>query len=107
MVFIETPAFMAWRDEFLGDELFSDLVNLLLADPGRGDRIPATRGIRKIRVQLPGRGKRGGARVIYFHWVSEERIYLLYGYAKNVQADLSRDQLRKLALLMDEDLGNG
>jgi len=32
---------------------------------------------------LPGRGKRGGVRVIYCHWLSQSQCYLIYAYAKN------------------------
>lgn len=44
---------------------------------------------------MPGRGKRGGARVIYFWRSAAGTIYLLYAYAKNAQTDLS-DAQRKL-----------
>lgn len=55
---------------------------------------------------MPGRGKRGGARVIYYYWVNHEQCYLVYAYAKNVAADLTKDQLRRLADVMIEELGH-
>jgi hypothetical protein len=36
--------------------------------------VPGTGGARKARIALPGRGKRGGARVIYFFSKSDELI---------------------------------
>ena len=51
---------------------------------------------------MQGRGKRGGARVIYYRHVPGERIYLIYAYAKNEQADLTRDQIKALAQLMKD-----
>jgi hypothetical protein len=107
MVFVESPWFSVWRDKFLTDELFSALLNALHANPEVGALIPGSRGLRKVRLALPGRGKRGGSRVIYFHWTSRERVYLLFGYAKNVQADLTKDQIRRLVAVMQEDVGNG
>ncbi len=107
MVFVESPWFKAWCDEHLGDERLRDLQNLLLESPDAGDLIRNSGGLRKMRVALPGRGKRGGARVIYYHWVSRDRLYLLIGYAKNVQAELTRDQLKRLAAAMNEDLEDG
>jgi len=40
--------------------------------------------------------------VIYYHWVSEQRCYLVYAYAKNVAENLTQEQLQRLAALMDE-----
>lgn len=53
-------------------------------------------GIRKLRYALPGRGKSGGARVIYFWAVKNDLILLLEIYAKNEQSDLDDDQLKAL-----------
>ena len=64
--------------------------------------IPGGSGLRKLRWPLQGRGKRGGARVIYYRHVPAERIYLIYAYAKNEQADLTRDQIKALAQLMKD-----
>lgn len=62
--------------------------------------------MRKLRWTAQGRGKRGGARVIYYLHVPEERIYLIYAYVKSAQADLTREQIKALALLM-KDIKNG
>jgi hypothetical protein len=40
------------------------------------------RGLRKLRWLAQGKGKRGGARVIYYSQGTEDRIYLIYGYTK-------------------------
>ncbi len=72
----------------------------LLADPEADDLIPAGHGLRKLRHPLPGRGKRGGARIIYYHISSEGLIYLVFAYAKNVREDLTRDQLKLLTQLI-------
>ena len=74
----------------------------LADDPERGDLIARSGGLRKIRMPLPGRGKRGGARVIYY-WVSQQsQIYLLLAYAKNAQDDLTPAQLKTLRQLLEE-----
>ena len=49
-----------------------------------------------MRVALPGRGKSGGARVIYFWLVADDVIWLLDIYAKNEQANLSDEQIKLL-----------
>lgn len=103
MVFVEFPTFSNWREAHLGDEAFRLMQNELLQQADRGDLIRGGEGLRKLRIALPGRGKSGGARVIYYHWVSHAQIYLLFGYAKNTQADLTPAQIRQLALLMREE----
>jgi hypothetical protein len=42
-----------------------------------------------MQVALPGRGKRGGARVIYFVHVPGAALYLLDIYAKGEKEDLT------------------
>ncbi len=58
-------------------------------DPTVGSVISGTGGIRKIRWSVPGRGKRGGIRTIYFYHVGPEEIYLLTAYGKSSQSDLT------------------
>jgi len=102
MVFVELPVFIRCAASLFTDEDLAELQVTLLENPSAGDLIPGGRGLRKLRVPLTGRGKRGGARVIYYHWVSEQQCYLVYAYAKNVAADLTREQLQRLAALMQE-----
>ncbi len=66
-----------------------DLKNYLAINPEAGDKIPATGGLRKLRWGRTGMGKRGGARVIYYFYDEAAPIYLLWGYAKGQQDDLS------------------
>lgn len=89
MIFIETPTFSADRNEHLADDAFAAFQQELADRPDAGDLIPGGRGLRKIRIALEGRGKRGGGRVIYF-W----RVAM---FAKNVKVDLTKAQLKALA----------
>ena len=68
----------------------------LLLKPEQGRVIPGGGGLRKMRWSLPGRGKSGGARVIYFWFTALNVIYLLLIYAKNEQADLTPEQVKLL-----------
>ncbi len=67
----------------------AQLVEHLAYNPTAGTVIPSTGGIRKMRWGLEGRGKRGGARVIYFFHNLEMPLFLLTAYAKNEREDLS------------------
>ena len=71
-----------------------------------GTLFAAARGLRKVRWAATGRGKRGGARVIYFRYVPGDRIYLILGYVKNEQDDLSTQQIKVLTDLM-KDIKHG
>lgn len=95
-VFIESSIFEKLRGEYLSDEDFQLLQCELLAEPNKGDVIQDTGGLRKIRVAAKGKGKRGGARVIYYHFDQSHRFYLLTVYAKNEMSDLSRAQKKQL-----------
>ena len=76
---------------------------MLIRDPESGALIPRSRGLRKIRWRAPGRGKRGGIRVIYY-LVTPEQIYMLFAYAKNKQENLTQEQLQRLRNLVDQHL---
>ena len=78
------------------------LEQYLLESPQRGDVIEGTGGARKLRVRLnDNRGKRGGGRVIYLDVFEKERLYLLFAYPKNVQEDLTPDQKKAIAKIID------
>lgn len=48
-----------------------------------------------------GHGKRGGARIIYYYFISESRIGMLLAYPKNAQDDLTAAQKRTLVKIID------
>ena len=58
--------------------------------------IPGSGGVRKLRWAAKGKGKRGGARIIYVYVVVAGRVYLIRCYAKNVKADLTADEKKQL-----------
>ncbi len=107
MIFVELPVFTRVAADLFDDEALQGIQEMLLADPEAGDVIPGGGGLRKLRVPLPGRGKRGGARVIYYWWARREHCYLVYAYAKNEQSDLTREQLKQLARIMKQETHDG
>lgn len=107
MIFVELPVFTRVAAGLFSDEQIRDIQEVLLADPETGALIPGGGGLRKLRAALPGRGKRGGARVIYYWWARKDHCYLVYAYAKNEQSDLTREQLRQLARVMKEETQDG
>lgn len=107
MVIIEYPGFTKTIADLLSDEDYRALQNALVENPERGDLMPGTGGLRKIRWSLAGRGKRGGARIIYYWWVRESRIYLILAYPKNVQDNLTPAQAKRLAEAIDREIDDG
>ena len=105
MFFVELPLFTK-HAPFTDDELAA-LQQTILDNPLAGDLIPGARGLRKIRAALGGRGKRGGARVIYYLWSARDCCYLVFAYAKNEQADLTAAQMKVLGALMREVMRDG
>ena len=75
------------------------LIDFLAYNPSAGTVIPGTGGIRKIRWALDGRGKRGGARVIYFFHNLDMPLFLLSAFAKNQHEDLSHDDYQSFQQL--------
>ena len=74
----------------------------IVARPDAWPVITGTGGARKARIALPGRGKRGGARVIYFFSMAGEVIAFFDIYAKNVKEDLSNADKRNLKAAIAE-----
>ena len=77
MVFVELTPFVAFRTAHWTDEDLRSLQNFLLAAPDAGDVIRGGSGLRKLRWSAQGRGKRGGARVIFYRYVPGGRSDLL------------------------------
>ena len=104
MRFVETPTFTQEVLDLLPDDLYRALQLALWSRPEAGAIISGGGGVRKIRWSLPGKGKRGGVRVIYYWQRSEEIIYMLWIYPKSRQEDLTPEQLKTLRRLVKENL---
>jgi mRNA-degrading endonuclease RelE of RelBE toxin-antitoxin system len=103
MRFVETPVFTEQILLVLDDTEYRKLQFALLLRPEQGPLIRGSGGLRKLRWSSPGRGKRGGIRVIYFWHSSDQIFYMLYVYPKNVRADLTPTQVRVLRRLVEKE----
>jgi len=102
---VETPEFLSATRKLLTDDERTLVVDYLAQNPMTGDLVPGTGGVRKLRWGLEGRGKRGGARVVYFFHSADIPLFALTAYAKNKRADLSqkdRNDFRQLTKLLAE-----
>jgi mRNA-degrading endonuclease RelE of RelBE toxin-antitoxin system len=103
MVVIETLVFTRQVQALLSDEEHRALQTALANRPNAGSVIVGSGGLRKLRWATKGKGKRGGSRVIYYWAVSQEQILLLLIYSKSEQEDLTRDQLKTLKRVVEEE----
>jgi hypothetical protein len=102
MIFVETSVFTRQIQELASDDEFAAFQIELANNPEAGDVIQGTGGLRKIRMAAKGRGKRGGARVIYYYFTSESEIALLLAYAKNEAEDLTAAQKKLLKQIIEQ-----
>ncbi len=105
---VETPEFLSATRKLMTAEERAALADYLAYNPVGGDLVPGTGGVRKLRWRLEGRGKRGGARVIYFYHSADIPLFALTAYAKNERANLSqrdRNDFRQLTKLLVETYG--
>jgi hypothetical protein len=94
--FIETHTFTRLVGEYLSDDDYAQLQLSLAADPDQGPVIQGTGGVRKLRWRQPGRGKRGGIRIIYYARTGEGVIWMLTIYAKNEAQSIAAHLLRRI-----------
>ena len=106
MEFVEAPAFTRHIDRYLSDDQYRALQVSLAGNPGVGDLIPGTGGFRKLRWADPrrGKGRRGGLRIIYYHFPDDKIIWLMTIYDKNEAADLSPREKKALKAAIDAEL---
>lgn len=95
----ETPIFTRQTEKLFTEDEKRELIDFLAENPLVGDEIPGTGGVRKVRFAASGRGKRGGARIIYYYLDETIPLYALLAYAKNDQGDMTPDEKRTVSAL--------
>jgi len=104
MLIIETPVFTKRVLDALTDDEYGELQHFIAEHPEAGSIIPGSHGLRKLRWTVPGKGKRGGTRVIYYWLRPRDTILMLFLFKKNEQSDLSKDQLKILKAIVAKEL---
>lgn len=99
---VELPGYIARSSKILTKDEATEVVNLVASDPECGDLIQGTGGVRKVRIGVEGRGKRGGARVVYYFHSERIPVFLLTIFAKNERSDLSQAERNKLRQLVTQ-----
>lgn len=96
LTFVEHPTFIKQAQELFEADEYRLFQLELATRPDAGDVILGMGGLRKIRWGAKGKGKRGGARIIYLLIPNPGLIYLFYAYTKGDITDLSSDQKKRL-----------
>jgi hypothetical protein len=94
---IETDSYLSKAEKIMSAAEQESVVSIISATPTLGDVIPGSGGLRKLRIPLQGRGKRGGGRVIYWFYNEGYPAILMWAFAKNEASDLSPTQKKLLA----------
>jgi hypothetical protein len=102
MTVVETKTFLDRPATCLSESERAELIAFIASNPEVGKIIPGTGGARKVRWAIHGRGKRGGARTIYYYHSEAIPLFLLDIYAKNEKTDLSEAEKRQLGRILAE-----
>ena len=105
-VVVETPRYLVDADRLFTAEEREAIVDLVASDPHCGVVVPGGGSIRKVRVGFGGRGKRGGARVLYIFGGDDVPIFLLAAFAKNEKSDLTHAERATMAKAVATMLAN-
>jgi len=103
-MFVHTKVFdKLWELQGGNDDALRELQKAILKNPQGYPVIKGTGGVRKIRISLDGRGKSGGARVLYIDFVSKGIVGLLYVYPKSEKDNIDHNE-KKIIKTMAEQI---
>lgn len=97
------PFFSAAAKNYLGEDRLGELQEYIAKTPDRGDLIPRTGGVRKLRYAYDALGKRGGLRVIYYVREHERHIWLIAIYGKNATENMKSSTLDAVRRAIDNE----
>lgn len=101
--FTETLVFSKRLKELASFDTLAAIQADLLADPTRWPLVQGTHGARKGRIADPqvAKGKSGSFRYLYLFLEHRGRIYLLFFFGKSEQSNLSPEQTKQVAQLVE------
>jgi hypothetical protein len=105
---VETAAYLAKASRILTDIERARIVDVVASRPDGGVILGGSKGLRKMRIALAGRGKSSGGRIIYWYHSPGFPVVLLWVFAKNEADNLTAAQLKRLVSEADwliEDFG--
>ena len=97
---VETNQFAKRLAKFWSPAELDEFTSYIAEHPEAGDVVADTGGVRKVRWSSQCRGKRGGARIIYFFHSAAMPLFLLDFYAKNEKNDLDSHDKKQLRMIV-------
>lgn len=99
---VEAPEFIRQAENCMDDEMRENFIDYIAKDPLAGDLITGTGGARKIRWQSTAqKGKRGGARIIYYYHDQDMPIFLFTAYKKNQKENITASEKAALKKIIN------
>ena len=96
MTFVEHPVFTRLLLELVDDDAYRRFQNELAANPEKGPVVKGSGGLRKARLALPGRGKSGGARVLYLWFPRHDTFVFYFIYTKGEMENIPAAQMKAI-----------
>ena len=93
----QTSIFQKAVSAIWSEQELDRFINWIALNPLAGDVIPGSGGLRKVRWSASSRGKRGGARVIYYNLLEDQTVWLLIIYTKARLDNLPANVLKELS----------
>lgn len=98
---IEAPAYTARAKKLLTKAQMAEVITIVAQEPEIGEVMAGTGSVRKFRyASKQGKGKSGGARVIYLALMGKGRVYLLDIFEKNEKENISPAERNEMAKLV-------
>ena len=101
---IETRPFIHAAKNVLSGEEVKQMITMIALNPECGDLLQGTGGLRKVRVGAKGKGKSGGARVIYYYYKESMPVFLFTVFAKGVKDNLTKAERNALAQAVKKEI---
>jgi len=92
---IETPTFQKQAAAVWSETERLEFITYIAANPTAGDVIQGGNGMRKVRWTVAGKGKRGGARVIYITFMEAGELALLAVYTKAERENILPKEVKR------------
>ena len=89
---VELPTFSRTVGKVWSEQELAEFTDFIALNPLAGALVPGTGGVRKMRWAAKGKGKRGGARVIYFFFTEEHPVFLVSIYAKSDRENITETE---------------
>ena len=93
---IETDEFEKLWPLYWTEKEHDNFAAFIAENPGAGDVVRGSGGVRKVRWSRTGSGKSGGVRVIYFNRMANGEIWLIFIYAKSKKDSIAGSILKEL-----------